>query len=800
MVKKIKINKMEEEKKQKSHHQISTAEHTEIQVEGNNTKIMPLSAKNQSKRHREVPQNIPEIIEDPENFTELNPTKIAGSEDIGSGGGESLSFRVYFHFLRSAFVMMIFLGLVEVIPLCMRVSFNCQLYKDIHGDKPCPSGLRMIYSPIFFVVNDQKLKKARAEFYQDIFLKNWLLCRFCLLMMILSFIWAYIHQRIILRSYSERVKICDRSIMICNLWNKTTSAALINDLKGLGNGVEIDVISLTFANAGLGNMNRRRRIRAVEEIVGKLELDMEIYQGKKEKKIIKKLIKEYKKWLWVYKRDLKRFERYSKGVFNSHSAIAFATLGSKEQAETVIKEHKKRTQRCKYLNFLKPISRMFSTCCFCCCSCCFIDIRKPKILAGVHPDELNWNCLGYSRSLRRRSRRKLCLMRFLFTIIATYIIIISLILFKSFLYLEFEKNKNSLLSHVMSFAPTIIIAFMSKIGSRVLEKYERDQIYLEKSKYFRGKVWRLVWIQLIIYLLSLIIFGLILLDRAFYLGKKYLHVNFVYFFMKFPFVRSLIDPVSTIFDRQNLARIFKQRQASQKPPKKDSKVKNVNKYKFYPKTALDRIVEKPKALLELKYSRVLVILIMNMLIQDFIFPPFISIFFLILQFVVDKYFYANRYRDPHPRGVVLNRTMIYALQILPKLFILEQISNYSSWVKEPFSKSSWLFWVDFALVGLVFVPFQWIGDMVFRGFFNKSKKNRGDSTQQEAAWRARTWLNVTRDKNKPSKNSSCNLEEEVTADSMMEMITESVRGASQRDLQDPLICRQDDKINPRAEN
>ena len=52
-----------------------------------------------------------------------------------------LSFRLYFHFLRSAFVMMVFVALIGLQPLCMNYSFNCKEFKNTYGDRDCPISL-----------------------------------------------------------------------------------------------------------------------------------------------------------------------------------------------------------------------------------------------------------------------------------------------------------------------------------------------------------------------------------------------------------------------------------------------------------------------------------------------------------------------------------------------------------------------------------------------------------------------------------------------------------------------------------
>ena len=218
---------------------------------------------------------------------------------IANLDAKNLSFRLYFHFLRSGFVMMVFLGFTQVIPLFMRFSFGCTEYRELYGDQECPITYKVVYGEPFFNAN-VNANLARIELYKEIFSKNWLFSHFCLLLMIVTYLCASIHEKLILEEYSAKLKVSDRRVMICNLWNSSTSEGLVRYLQNLCQGSRIDVVSVHFANAGIGNMNRRRRILSVQQIIHRLELDLVVVQGrKKETKIVTKLIKEYKKWLKV---------------------------------------------------------------------------------------------------------------------------------------------------------------------------------------------------------------------------------------------------------------------------------------------------------------------------------------------------------------------------------------------------------------------------------------------------------------------------------------------------------------------
>ena len=262
--------------------------------------------------------------------------------------------------------MMVFVALMELIPFYMNISFNCKRFRDISGDKKCPMTLKMMFGPNLFTtqVLPQREREARAELAREVILSNWFVSHFCMLMMVITCLWVIIYQELMLRQYSRKIKVSDRCLMLCNLWNNTTSEGLERYLEELCVGVKIEVDSVSFVNARLGNMNRRRRIRMVEEVVQSLELDFEISEEKNDKKFIKKVIKEYKKWLGVYKSELRLFERYSHSIDNQQSAIAFITVRTKDQAALILKKEQ-RNGKCGWL--AKIVRSLSNT--FCCCFC-----------------------------------------------------------------------------------------------------------------------------------------------------------------------------------------------------------------------------------------------------------------------------------------------------------------------------------------------------------------------------------------------------------------------------------------------
>ena len=628
---------------------------------------------------------------------------------------ESLSLRLYFHLIRSAFIIMSLMAVAQVIPVYMTVSFYCHIFKQDQRVQRCPISLKFL-SHVYTYDEPQIIENfkdnRRIQIREKIIYSNWAVSSVCYFMMIITAVWASTHQKLILTKYSRRVKVYDRSIMIFNIWNQTTSDQLIRYLEGLVDGARIDVVSLTFANSGLGNMNRRRRIRVVGKIVDKLELDMEIHESKKEKKVIKNFIKEYKKWLKVYRRDLKRFENYSLDALNQSRSIAFVTLGTKEQAEIITKKFKK-SNLCEWLSLALP-----STCCF---SCCFFSNNKIKIKKAVHPDELNWNYIGYSRSIRARSRRTSCFLRTFFTFVVFYIIIISNILFLFFIPFR-TKNPPKIVRTICSFIPTLIMIIVSNTTSKILEKYERKQIHLMKSKYFIKKVWRVFWMQYINYFFSVLVIFVIEVFKSNFISNIYSEDEY-YGLIKFTVTKSVIEPFFTIIDKTYISKAIKIARAKRKLRKAEETTAKT-KYSFYTEESIKRVLEKPQMCLSLKYSKIFTVIIIDTLnTGGYFLTPLVSIFYLILQYIADKLFYAKRYRDPNPDGVLVNKNMIEALQILPKIFCFMNRSYLLS-KKIKISPTILMLVVDGLMILSIFIPFEPFSEFCFRRIIARRQRRR----------------------------------------------------------------------------
>ena len=298
-------------------------------------------------------------------------------------------------------------------------------------------------------------------------------------------------------------------------------------------------------------------------------------------------------------------------------------------------------------------------------------------------------------------------------VFAVYIIIASLIVFKFELEYQMGEDMGLFLKFCKSFMPTIFTVILSNLGSKVLDKYQRNEIHLKKSKYFRGRVWRMVWFQLITYYLSLI---LVVVLTSIFISEQYEEANFIIYTLKFTFVKSFIDPIATVGDLSYLISVYKSRQATRSLSKKGEKSedKKFTKYDFYPKSALEKMVQKPRHILDKKYSRVFTVLIIDTLNSKFLSSPYISIFYLIFQYCVDKLFYSKRYTED-PSGPLTNKSMVHALQIIPKLVMVNEINfvlDRHIQLPSSYTLYAWAIYLIFFV--MFFVPFESIAEAIYQ--------------------------------------------------------------------------------------
>ena len=661
-----------------------------------------------------------DTIEDPE-FSKVSDIAQKSSEspkrENRKAEKESLSLRLYFLMVRTGFVIMIFLALSRVPALWMTMTFNCDRFRSVHGDVECPVNLFMMFNPRYFSISPIP-QQGNQELDKRIFLRTMPIRHICLILMAVTSIWGSVYQKILIGKKTKKIKNLSRSIMVCNLRSNTTSEGLMRYLSARGGREEeLEVNLILFVNAALGNMNRRRRINHVNEILEKLRLDLQTYENPREEKIIMKLIKGYENWQKIYQGDLNLFEKYSKDTKNKNSGIAFVNFKSEEQAREIIKNSQKATK----LASKEIISTWLG--------CCFSGGRsRPKVLRAEHPQELNWNLIGYSRPLRQRSRRKSCFMICLMMGVTFYVIIVSLAGFQ--FYLPYKiRDLGLFLTFCRDYVPSIFIVIMSNLGSKVLEKYERNEIHFLKSKYFRVKVWRQVFFQLIIYYLSLVSMAAILAFKAHFITYSY-KINFVFYILKFTFVKGFFEPFSTAIDLRYFWWKIKSKRALSSLKKNSKKVEN--KYRFYPKNVLKRIIDRPELTLDKRYRNFFTILILDTLNSSLNVTPFISISFLILQYIADKLFSTKRYKDPNLEGFLKNKNMIEALQIIPKLSMLNEVfSCLNSGVQIPKN----FFWyiclsaIFFSV--LMLTPFSSIAEIFYRKIEEKNNKTKGGRKGQK---------------------------------------------------------------------
>ena len=138
------------------------------------------------------------------------------------------------------------------------------------------------------------------------------------------------------------------------------------------------------------------------------------------------------------------------------------------------------------------------------------------------------------------------------------------------------------------------------------------------------------------------------------------------------------------------------------------------------------MIDKPQPTLEIKYSKVLTVLIIDVVNYQLMSPPLVSIFLLILQYTTDKLFYTKRYSDSSSLGVQEAKSMINSLQVVPKLLIFTFIGNYLRPFdfRENFSHYGFIWVTEMSLLVLIFVPFGSLSGFILKRFFPFEKKQK----------------------------------------------------------------------------
>ena len=104
-------------------------------------------------------------------------------------------------------------------------------------------------------------------------------------------------------------------------------------------------------------------------------------------------------------------------------------------------------------------------------------------------------------------------------------------------------------------------------------------------------------------------------------------------------------------------------------------------------------------------------------------PPFVSIICLILQYLADKRFYTKRYQDSSSFGVQKTKSMINALQVIPKVLILGSSFTYPAFKEfSPLYRVLWV--IDICILALLFVRFESLSAFVLRKFFQIERKRK----------------------------------------------------------------------------
>ena len=377
-----------------------------------------------------------------------------------------------------------------------------------------------------------------------------------------------------------------------------------------------------------------------------------------ELKIAKDIKKRYEKSMKRYKKDLKNFERRAKMEDLRSNALAFVCLESKAQVDLLLKSQKRL--KC-WICRLGRSSR-----------------KPPKLLRAVDPSDINWNFIGYSTWERLRSVIKINILIFAFLLGMVYITFLSNITVIIFTDLT-NPDMNRILVLVIDYIPTIILVLFTKMVSDIIEAYLVREIHLNKKRYFTKRTWLTFWIDVWVWGFA---FMMDLITVYITDGEKGIE-QVAYFGMKFTIVKAILEPLLTVADysyffskskrkmaQEILNSFVKARRAVEGDPRR---LRQLNKLKYYHKSALKRLAGKSYFCLEKKYSRVISIVFMDLMLSYITrISPIVSMVYLVLQTVADRKFFIKRYRDPYLQNPEISVGIVNMLALIPRLIIFNK--------------------------------------------------------------------------------------------------------------------------------
>ena len=368
--------------------------------------------------------------------------------------------------------------------------------------------------------------------------------------------------------------------------------------------------------------------------------------------------------------------------------------------------------------------------------------NSPRFIKAVEPEELNWNNIGFSRATRSKSHRK--------TVYCLGIVYLALTYY-AFCYFSLKHLASKKLSKTWPLAakvlegylPTVLTVIVTNMSSKALERYEKKELHLRKKEYFNVKVSRLVFIQAYSWLLIFIAEFSAVLEDGEVVDKV---PKILYSAMKYTLVKCILEPFLSVVDLAYFYKIFKGKKILRKLTlaKEDKKFdeserecENKSKrnlgscyYEFLPSSVIRRMTIKPELCLEKKYSKLISVLLIDYMVFYMTYTflsPFISITFMIFQYLTDTWLLVKRFSKSDPGCGVLSRNAVLLLGMFPKIYIANSLVLYLISFKNFEFWSFWMYLTDFFLSLTLFLPFPWLSKVVYNRWFSL----KGEGAEKE---------------------------------------------------------------------
>ena len=645
-----------------------------------------------------------------------------------------ISIQLYFNFIRWAFLLFTCLVMMCAYPIYIVFTDNCKRYREVHGDVSCPvASVKMLFRPQLVDFLDE------SEFEIEIMRRDQYVSNFFLLVMIVLAILAQVNQKMILARNQKSSKISDFSVILVNLPNEVDKEQVkklcfekyknyknSKITKNSENGENLILNDLVIegvmlANYDIGMKSRAQRIKSTQDRIKRLNSRLHSENSSQALKPVKTLLKKYQTLLKIYQDELKALQKSISKQRRRSNKIAIITLKTQKMASDLLK-----STRSDFLivRIIIIVLRSLG---------CYTD-TSPRFIEAVEPGELNWNSIGYSRAARLKSRRKTnCCLLFVLSFL-TYYYVVVYVLLRVYCMVNIPDEQQFLSYIVGGYLPTVVSVIITNASSKMVEKFEKKEIYLKKNQYFFKKVSRQVLIQFYSWFLLTFVDGVII---KVYEEQDHMAQVMLYNLMKYTLVKCVLEPFQSVVDFSYFYHIFKARRVLRKlelarnqdkiegggggvnqkgGPKKRSR----SVYEFMPSSVISRITSKPELSLEDKYSILITILLMDFnLFELTLFSPFVSIIFMILQYIADRRLLVKRYKISQQAAGVESINAVRLLAIFPKFLVFFICVKYLDGTSSKFNYGSiYRYALDLAFIPFLFLPFDWVAKLVYNRWFS----------------------------------------------------------------------------------